>query len=167
MGCGLFKLGDDFWFIFETNFLLHGILSATVLLKCTPWSNLPVLTDSWKLIFWLLLLLLLLLIRLLMLATASNMVKVIPANMSGTSCASLAPAEYRAAVRKPYRRSPSQNFTKCTCERRQGSEPAGLPNRVEEVWRRGWIVIKCDVCRYVCLCVYDVAQQCCLLVHWC
>ena len=44
-----------------------------------------VLTDCWKLMFWLLLLLLLLLIRLLMLATASKMVNVMPANIRGTS----------------------------------------------------------------------------------
>ena len=43
-----------------------------------------VLTDCWKLMFWLLLLLLLL-IRLLMFATASKMVNVMPANIRGTS----------------------------------------------------------------------------------
>ena len=60
------------WIHFETWF-------ATLMLPVTT-----VLTDCWKLMFWLLLLLLLL-IRLLMFATASKMVNVMPANIRGTS----------------------------------------------------------------------------------
>ena len=61
---------------FETNLTWF----ATLMLPVTT-----VFTDCWKLMFWLLLLLLLLLILLLMFATASKMVKVIPANIRGTS----------------------------------------------------------------------------------